>query len=295
MSAFRSLAESLGQSRAWSKATREAYRADWEACARVVGVAGGGAEGAAATPASILTPASIAMIVAALDEAPAQTFNRRMIALRQLSRALGIEVELPRQRRFERLPKALGMEVIARLGMAARVAGPRDAALFALWYGAALRVSESLALRLEDVDFGRDEIRVIGKGNRERVVPMVPQVRASLEAAIAAGEFPFTLTRGGAEYVCGRWAGMGVSPHTLRHSCATGMLEGGADVRVIQALLGHSRLDTTMVYTRVSGQFLASVMRASHPLAGMPQTGGSGDARHSRNERLPETRPESVG
>ncbi len=161
----------------------------------------------------------------------------------------------------------------------------RDRALLELLYGAGLRVGEAVALRVRDFDRERRVVRVRGKGDREREVPLPAAARAALAALVDARERPgfyaeplFTNARGGA--LSDRGArlvlrrrlllarvGRRASPHTLRHSYATHLLDADVDLRSIQELLGHARLSTTQRYTQVSAERLARVYRSAHPRA----------------------------
>ena len=167
----------------------------------------------------------------------------------------------------------------------------RDRAILEVTYAAGLRISEIAAARLSDVDVARGEIRVLGKGRKERMGMLGAPARDALEvylhhgrpvlADAAAGEVSdaiFLGTRGQALGVRGvrlrierlvHRAGLPerTTPHTLRHSFASHMLEGGADLRVVQELLGHASLATTQVYTHVSPGRLRSSYRAAHPRA----------------------------
>jgi site-specific recombinase XerD len=182
----------------------------------------------------------------------------------------------------------------------------RDVALLETAYAAGLRISELAGARIAELDLGRGELRVIGKGRVERIGLLGRPARAALEAYLhkarpvlreqasaagrAADDDPGTIflnARGGALGVRGlRYrldrlivrAGLpeGVSPHTLRHSFASHLLEGGADLRVVQELLGHASLATTQVYTHVSPSRLRTVYAAAHPRA---RSGREGEQR----------------
>ena len=163
----------------------------------------------------------------------------------------------------------------------------RDRAILELLYASGLRVSELTGLDLDDVDRGARTVRVLGKGRKERVVPFGSKAARALDAWLArrgdeAG--PLFLGRRGrltsrAVYTIvrasARRAGITrkVSPHTLRHSFATHLLDGGADLRAIQELLGHSRLSTTQRYTHVGAEHLLKVYEAAHPRARAPKGG----------------------
>jgi len=167
----------------------------------------------------------------------------------------------------------------------------RDSVFLELLYGSGLRVSELFALDLEAVNLRACEVRVLGKGRKERIVPISGKALEALEAYLPRrGELrhPKTgfihekallLTRRGQrlgvrriQALVQRYGALGAGrpdlhPHALRHSCATHLLEGGADLRVIQELLGHSSLSTTQRYTHVSLDQLLTVYDKAHPLA----------------------------
>ena len=161
-------------------------------------------------------------------------------------------------------------------------AGRRDRALLELLYASGLRVAECCGLDLEDVDHRHGTVRVLGKGNRERMVPVGDEALAALgrylEGRGAAAGPLFRNPRGerlttrSVHRIVGRrarTAGIArrVTPHTLRHSFATHLLGEGADLRLIQELLGHRRLSTTQRYTHVSPEHLMKVYDAAHPRA----------------------------
>ncbi|GAA4964393.1 site-specific tyrosine recombinase XerD [Kineococcus glutinatus] len=196
-----------------------------------------------------------------------------------------------------RLPRALDVAEVARLLEAAGAADPpgglRDRALLELLYGSGARISEAVGLDVDDVvaaALGEDGVvRLRGKGSKERVVPVGSYARAAVEeylvrarpALVAAGRGTpalFVNARGGRLSRQSAWAvlqsaavrarlGSRVSPHTLRHSFATHLLAGGADVRVVQELLGHASVATTQVYTLVTADSLREVHAATHPRA----------------------------
>ncbi|MEV0152184.1 tyrosine recombinase XerC [Micromonospora sp. NPDC050686] len=170
---------------------------------------------------------------------------------------------------------------------AAEPARLRDRALLELLYGTGVRVSEACGLDLTDVDQGRRVVRVLGKGGRERAVPYgLPAERALRDwldrgrpalAGPASGRALLLGARGGRlnpttarRIVAGYAEAAGlprVSPHGLRHSAATHLLEGGADLRSVQELLGHSSLASTQIYTHVSTERLRAAYRQAHPRA----------------------------
>jgi len=162
------------------------------------------------------------------------------------------------------------------------VSATRDLAVFELLYASALRVSELTGLDLGDVDFDRLTVRVVGKGSKERTVPFgVPAknallewmtVRDTTEPALFVGTRGKRLgTRAVYQFIAGLLAdvpGSGPSgPHTLRHTAATHLLDGGADLRAVQELLGHASLGTTQLYTHVSTERLKESYALAHPRA----------------------------
>jgi integrase/recombinase XerC len=171
----------------------------------------------------------------------------------------------------------------------------RDAAMLEVLYGCGLRVSELVGLDLDHVALEREEVRVLGKGNKERIVPLGTKAREAIVEYLKArpelrnertgAQDPEALflgrrgTRLGVRRVqilVHRYGGLGAGrsdlhPHALRHSCATHLLEGGADLRAIQELLGHSSLATTQRYTHVSLDQLLGVYDRAHPLARRPK------------------------
>jgi integrase/recombinase XerD len=188
----------------------------------------------------------------------------------------------------KRLPKALAVDQVERI-LAVPGDDPlglRDRALLEFLYGTGARISEAVGLAVDDLDDAT--VTLHGKGGRTRLVPLGRYARAALDAylvrsrpGLAAGgrgtPAVFLNARGGplsrqsAWTVLHRAAGTagvpGVSPHTLRHSYATHLLDGGADVRVVQELLGHASVTTTQVYTLVTVERLREVYATSHPRA----------------------------
>jgi integrase/recombinase XerD len=167
-------------------------------------------------------------------------------------------------------------------------AGIRDRAILELLYSCGLRVSELTGLEMDRVNLPGLVVRVIGKGNKERRVPMGEPARERLHRYISGPRATWTaarptpavfvnqrgrpLTRASVWRIVRRWtkaAGLAehVSPHTFRHSFATHLLEGGADLRVVQALLGHASISTTQLYTHLTGERLREVYARSHPRA----------------------------
>jgi integrase/recombinase XerC len=207
-------------------------------------------------------------------------------------------------RRPSRLPRVLSIEEAAALVTAPRrlrardeALARRDAAMLELLYATGMRISELAGLTLDRLDVDRRRLRVVGKGNKERELlfgaPAASALRAYLGAArpelasraTSTTAAVFLNARGaalgirGARLVVARWVEAirgpsRASPHTLRHSFATHLLEGGADLRVVQELLGHANLQTTQVYTHLSDAALRSAYRDAHPRA--RRSGGQG-------------------
>jgi integrase/recombinase XerD len=189
------------------------------------------------------------------------------------------------------LPRPLTVDEVAKLLAVpndAEPAGLRDRAILEVLYGAGLRISELVGLDVDDVDLEEGSVKVMGKGSKERVVPLGRYANRSISAYLTrarpslarerSGSALFLnqrggrLTRQGADRVlkmAAHGAGLKkrVTPHMLRHSFATHLLEGGADVRVVQELLGHASLSTTQIYTLVTGERLREEYFAAHPRA----------------------------
>ncbi|HEU4450375.1 MAG TPA: tyrosine recombinase [Gaiellaceae bacterium] len=229
-------------------------------------------------------PSSIARRAAA-----ARTFFRHLVALGARGDNPAADVDLPRRRR--RLPRSLSLGEVERLIDAANRTTPRslrDRALVELLYGAGLRVGEAVGLELGAVDLEGRTVRCLGKGEKERVVPLGSEAVEALRRYLARGR-PFLdrrrvpalflnaqggpLTRAGAFLVLRRLAASAgldperIHPHLLRHSFATHLLEGGADLRSVQEMLGHADLGTTEVYTHVSDRRRRETYFSAHPHA----------------------------
>jgi integrase/recombinase XerD len=197
--------------------------------------------------------------------------------------------ELPRRRR--RLPRTLSPAEVVRLIEAAGGVTPRalrDRALIELLYGAGLRVSEAVGLDRGRVDLGERLVRPVGKGGKERLVPLGREAVEALRRYLSRGR-PYLdrrhrpelflnaqggpLTRAGAFLILRKLAGTAgleperIHPHLLRHSFATHLLEGGADLRSVQEMLGHADLATTELYTHVSDRRRREAYFAAHPHA----------------------------
>lgn len=236
----------------------------------------------------------------------ARTAARRLSALRQFHLFLLREgardddptAMLEAARPGRRLPRVLGEDEVLRLLAAARALpgreGLRAVALLELLYATGLRASELIALPRAALRPGADAIIVRGKGNKDRLVPVGEAARAAVEAWLAAeGEagrgqppsrwlFPSRaaaghLTRQRLAQILKALAlaaGLDparISPHVLRHAFATHLLEGGADLRALQSMLGHADIATTQIYTHVQSAHLVDLVNRAHPLADRPQ------------------------
>jgi integrase/recombinase XerD len=197
-----------------------------------------------------------------------------------------------RVRQESELPRTLTVAEVERMlaGPKGDPQGLRDRALLETLYGAGLRASEALALRLQDIDLDVGFVRTLGKGDKERVVPLGRKAVEALRVYYQHGR-PFLggpgtlkapelflnkkgrrLSRQGLHLLIKKYARMAglsedVSTHTLRHSFATHLLEGGADLRAVQEMLGHADLSTTQIYTHVSTAHLQKIYREAHPRA----------------------------
>ena len=271
-------AASRGTSRAWAGSPEAAVR--YLAARMRRGVRGERA----------LAPTSLRRRAAAIRGFYRFAFGEGIIAVDVAAR-----LDLPRQPRL--LPETLSVAEVERLlesaGDDETPSGHRSRALVELLYAGGLRVSEALGLDREDASLEAGFVRVIGKGDRERLVPIgdlardwlrswVDGPRASLLAlhhvSPARGGPLFLGDRGrrlarqqawGIVTGAAERAGLAgrVSPHTLRHSFATHLLEGGADLRIVQELLGHASISTTQLYTHLTGERVREVYRRAHPRA----------------------------
>jgi integrase/recombinase XerD len=226
--------------------------------------------------------ASVARMVVAV-----RGFHRFLAEEGETRRDPGAQLGIPAPSRP--LPKALPVDTVARLLAAPTGEEPlarRDRALLELLYGAGLRISELTALDLDDLDPVERLVRVRGKGDRERIVPYGEVAAVALDGWLVQGRpalasrdpAVFLNARGGRLSRQGAWqrvkasarrVGLDdrVTPHTLRHSFATHLLDGGADVRAVQELLGHASVTTTQIYTLVSRAALREAYERAHPRA----------------------------
>ena len=195
-------------------------------------------------------------------------------------------IHLPKK--WERLPKALSISEVMAL-LQTSFSGKtilRDSAMLELLYSSGLRVSELVKIKLGDIHFDAGFVRIMGKGDKERVVPV--NMRALEKAKqYMEEERPLTLGKRQSPYLfvtrrgkpmsrqrfwqtlkaIGQKAGLEISPHTIRHCFATHLLEGGADLRSVQKMLGHSDISTTQIYTKVTTDRVKKVFKAYHPRA----------------------------
>jgi integrase/recombinase XerD len=231
-----------------------------------------------------LAPATVARRTAA-----ARSFFRHLQLIGARGDNPAAEIELPRRTR--RLPRTLSAGEAERLIEAAAGTTPRslrNRALVELLYGSGLRISEATGLEKSGVDLEERAVRVLGKGNKERVVPLGRQAVEALRRYLSRGR-PYLdrrnrpelflnakggpLTRSGAFLILRDLAAKAglepgrVHPHLLRHSFATHLLEGGADLRSVQEMLGHADLSTTELYTHVSDRRRREAYFAAHPHA----------------------------
>lgn len=234
------------------------------------------------------------------------TVKRRVVAVRNLHRYLaeeevvatdpGAEVAPPPVARG--LPKALTEDEVGRLldvVVGDDAVARRDRAVLETLYGTGIRISELVGMSLHHLDLHDGYLRVIGKGDKERIVPVLGAANEALADWLGLDgrgrlvpsrwrrrsdeDAVFLNQRGGRLGRQGVWllvrahaerAGLGerLTPHTLRHSCATHLLDHGADIRAVQELLGHASIATTQVYTKVSDERLVAAWRLAHPRAG---------------------------
>jgi integrase/recombinase XerD len=228
---------------------------------------------------------------------------RKLSALRQFYKFLLLDrhiehdptlnIDSPQQ--WKVLPKALARDEVEhmlqspRAGLQSREAAAlalRDRAMLEMFYAAALRVSEIIGVSLEDVKLDLGYVLARGKGDKERIVPLgraaldaIREYLATARAVLTAGKSSpllfvgrrgLKLTRQRVWQMVrasSQWSGRAASPHMLRHSCATHMVENGADLRTVQTILGHADISTTQVYTHIAMDRLKSVYRNHHPRA----------------------------
>ncbi|MCQ9209864.1 site-specific tyrosine recombinase XerD [Granulicatella seriolae] len=201
-----------------------------------------------------------------------------------------ISIKVPKQ--GKKLPKSLSLEEVQAILEApdiSSILGLRDKAILELMYATGLRVSELIHLKLSDIHLELGFIKTIGKGNKERIIPLGEEAGLWVERYLhysrpqlvddkKENNFLFLNHRGGAFTRQGIWKNLNaivlkanitksVSPHMLRHSFATHILENGADLRIVQELLGHSDISTTQIYTHISTKRMIDVYKKTHPRA----------------------------
>jgi integrase/recombinase XerD len=245
-------------------------------------------------------PLLIAYLQSIAPALAARSQARRLVAMRGLFRYLREEGEVevdPTQglrapRLAQKLPGLLGREEVLALLAAPGTDGPlalRDTALLELLYASGCRISEALELSLDRLYLDQAVVRLVGKGDKPRLVPIGAPAVAALDAWLREGRpllmkgkkvtpWVFLNHRGGRlsrqgmfqklrDYAVIAGITRPISPHKLRHSFATHLIEGGADLRAVQTLLGHADIATTQVYTHVSDQHLRAAHRKHHPRA----------------------------
>lgn len=281
-------------------ATVDAYRCDLEALARFVE-----SRGLPADARELDVLALRAYLGSLFGRLGSSTIARRISSAKAFFRFLRRRGDLQENpaaalrapKRVQELPRFLSVEDALRVVEAPSRDGQRrprlrlrDAAILEMLYGGGLRVAELAGLTLERLDRGAAELRVLGKGNKERIVPLGREARASLDAylevrgrfrtkerpphpnALFLGRWGTPLTARQVQNIVQRYGQRGAGrtdlhPHALRHTCATHLLDAGADLRSIQELLGHASLSTTQRYTQVSVDRLMEVYDRAHPLA----------------------------
>lgn len=227
------------------------------------------------------TAASISRFISSV-----KVFSRYLLAEKIISEDPTETLRNPKQ--WDRLPKALSLEDIKKLFSTElhSETSLRDSAMFELMYSSGLRVSEVVMIRVNDLNFEAGFLRVMGKGSKERVVPMnrrasdkIKEYMRDLRPALLRGRnspYLFLSVRGApmtrqrywqALKKLGEMAGLSITPHAIRHSFATHLLDGGADLRSVQKMLGHSDIATTQIYTKVTSDRLRKAYTDHHPRA----------------------------
>jgi len=241
--------------------------------------------------AGVLSERGASKATVARKLASTRSFYRHLVDRGELEASPADLVSSPKRDQY--LPRVLKEDEVATLLDSIPASTPlelRDRAIFELAYATGLRAEELTTLDVGDADFDAEELRVHGKGGKERVVPIGEQAWRTLNAYLERGR-PFLarerqpeeravfLSKSGRRlgtadlrrrlraWVRRAGAAPGTTPHTLRHSFATHLLEGGADLRTIQELLGHSTISTTQTYTRVESRRLRKVYASAHPRA----------------------------
>lgn len=297
-------AEDLLTGRSRSEATARSYRSDIRALLEYLGAEGVGPVTAADLAEAITLPALRGWLAAQVTGGAARsTIARRVAAARSFSSwavrrgvlATDVAARLEAPRPHRHLPQVLdrgqAAEAIRTTELGAEEGDPvalRDQLVVELLYSCGIRVAELCGLDVDDVDTQRRLLRVIGKGDRERAVPYGLPAERALGTWLEGGRPHLATERSGPALLLGARGGRldprtarrvvndvsaatpgspRISPHALRHSSATHLLEGGADLRHVQELLGHSTAATTQIYTHVSAERLRAAYRGAHPRA----------------------------
>jgi integrase/recombinase XerD len=280
----------LDLERGLSRNTRESYQRDLEQCAVFASKQG-------ASDWRGVTAAQAGAWVRSLSRGAASSQARKLTALRMFARFMVRERLRPDDftallsgpKLARRLPQSLTLAEVGRLlasPSGGDAASLRDRGLLELFYSSGLRVSELAALTLQQVDLEGGFARVFGKGSKERVVPIGARARDAVAAWIASGRPHYVKSRTRSElFLSSRGTSLSrvalwsivkkhakragitqaVKPHLLRHSFATHLLTGGADLRSIQEMLGHASISTTQIYTAVEGKRLLEQHARFHP------------------------------
>lgn len=216
-----------------------------------------------------------------------KTFYRFLLQSRRIEASPAEGIELLKARR--KLPLVLRVDEVSAILESAGAGTPlglRDRACLELLYSSGLRISELLDMKVSDLQLPENMLRIIGKGNKERIVPFGSRARRAVEEYLNVGRPAILKTRSSPQFILNargrRLSRMGflkilrgyvirsgvrkrVTPHTFRHSFATHLLEGGADLRVVQELLGHASISTTQIYTHVDREYLKEIHQQYHP------------------------------
>jgi integrase/recombinase XerD len=218
-----------------------------------------------------------------------KTFYRFLLQNKTVHENPAEELELLKTRR--KLPLVLSVDEVSAILEAASKTTPlglRDRVCLELLYSSGLRISELLSLKLSDVQLNERLLSVVGKGNKQRLVPFGNKARVAIDDYLLRGRPSILKNKTASVFILnargrklsrmgflkilrGYWVISGVrkrvTPHTFRHSFATHLLEGGADLRVVQELLGHADISTTQIYTHIDREYLKEVHRLYHPRA----------------------------
>ncbi len=221
-----------------------------------------------------------------------RSFYQFLVRERMLDKDPSINMETPKQEK--RLPKVMSMGEVEQLLDAPQlstIGGMRDKAMLEVLYACGIRVSELISLNTSDIHLGLGYIRCIGKGSKERIIPLgriaaqtldqyIQYARPKLlkgsraDEALFVGHLGTRMTRQGFWKIIKKHAAQAgihkeITPHTLRHSFATHLLENGADLRAVQEMLGHADISTTQIYTHVTNRRMKEVYNQAHPRARM--------------------------